>query len=93
MAWFEALDKRITDYLPDLEYVKDEPMAKHRGIRYLMRNVNAMLADLQNGKVRFDGDTQAKLMRGLGEFVRFADHYRHGDINARLGNEVMLDIV
>lgn len=72
---------------------KDEPMAKHRGIRYLMRNVNAMLADLQNGKVRFDDDTQAKLMRGLGEFVRFADHYRHGDINARLGNEVMLDIV
>ena len=33
MAWFETLDKKITDYLPDLEYVKDEPMAKHISFR------------------------------------------------------------
>lgn len=33
MAWFETLDKKITDYLPDLEYVKDEPMTKHISFR------------------------------------------------------------
>ena len=33
MAWFEALDKKITDYLPDLDYLKDEPMAKHISFR------------------------------------------------------------
>ena len=33
MAWFETLDKKITDYLPDLVYVKDEPMAKHISFR------------------------------------------------------------
>lgn len=33
MAWFETLDSRITDYLPDLEYRKDEPMAKHISFR------------------------------------------------------------
>ena len=33
MAWFETLDKKITDYLPDLKYVKDEPMNKHISFR------------------------------------------------------------
>ena len=33
MAWFETLDKKIADYLPDLQYVKDEPMAKHISFR------------------------------------------------------------
>ena len=33
MAWYTALDKMIGDYLPDLEWVCDEPMAKHTSFR------------------------------------------------------------
>ena len=33
MAWFETLDRKIADYLPDLKYVEDEPMAKHISFR------------------------------------------------------------
>lgn len=33
MAWFETLDKKIADYLPDLKYVEGEPMAKHISFR------------------------------------------------------------
>lgn len=33
MAWFETLDRKIADYLPDLKYVEDEPMAKHISLR------------------------------------------------------------
>ena len=33
MAWYTALDKIIGDYLPDLEWVCDEPMAKHTSFR------------------------------------------------------------
>ena len=33
MAWFETLDNKITDYLPDLKYVRDEPMHKHLSFR------------------------------------------------------------
>lgn len=33
MAWYTALDKMIGDYLPDLEWGCDEPMAKHTSFR------------------------------------------------------------
>ena len=33
MAWYTALDKTIEDYLPDLKWAKDEPMAKHTSFR------------------------------------------------------------
>lgn len=33
MAWYTALDKMIGDYLPDLEWICDEPMAKHTSFR------------------------------------------------------------
>lgn len=33
MAWYTALDKTITDYLPDLVWLCDEPMAKHTSFR------------------------------------------------------------
>lgn len=33
MARFTALDKTISDYLPDLAWVADEPMAKHTSFR------------------------------------------------------------
>ena len=33
MAWYTALDKMIGDYRPDLEWVCDEPMAKHTSFR------------------------------------------------------------
>lgn len=33
MAWYTALDKMIGDYLPDLEWVCDELMAKHTSFR------------------------------------------------------------
>ncbi len=33
MAWYTALDKVIGDYLPDLEWICDEPMAKHTSFR------------------------------------------------------------
>ncbi len=33
MAWYTALDKMIGDYLPDLEWACDEPMAKHTSFR------------------------------------------------------------
>lgn len=33
MAWYTALDKMIGDYLPDLEWVCDEPMEKHTSFR------------------------------------------------------------
>ena len=33
MAWYTALDKTIEDYLPDLKWVADEPMAKHTSFR------------------------------------------------------------
>ena len=33
MAWFDTLDSKIADYLPDLSYAKDEPMAKHTSFR------------------------------------------------------------
>ena len=33
MAWYTALDKMIGEYLPDLEWVCDEPMAKHTSFR------------------------------------------------------------
>lgn len=29
MAWYTALDKAVGDYLPDLQWICDEPMAKH----------------------------------------------------------------
>ena len=33
MAWYTVLDKTIQDYLPDLKWVADEPMAKHTSFR------------------------------------------------------------
>ena len=33
MSWETALDNRIHDYLPDLKWVKNEPMAKHTSFR------------------------------------------------------------
>ena len=33
MAWYTALDKTIQDYLPDLKWIADEPMAKHTSFR------------------------------------------------------------
>lgn len=33
MAWFDTLDSKIADYLPDLTYAKDELMAKHTSFR------------------------------------------------------------
>ncbi len=33
MAWYTALDKTVGDYLPDLTWVCDEPMAKHTSFR------------------------------------------------------------
>lgn len=33
MAWFETLDKKVADYLPDLKYAAHEPMAKHTSFR------------------------------------------------------------
>ena len=33
MAWYTALDKTIQDYLPDLKWAADEPMAKHTSFR------------------------------------------------------------
>ena len=33
MAWYTALDKTIEGYLPDLKWVKDEPMARHTSFR------------------------------------------------------------
>ena len=33
MAWYTALDKTINDYLPDLAWLADEPMAKHTSFR------------------------------------------------------------
>ena len=33
MAWYTALDKAVGDYLPDLQWICDEPMAKHTSFR------------------------------------------------------------
>ena len=33
MSWETALDNRIHDYLPDLKWVENEPMAKHTSFR------------------------------------------------------------
>ena len=33
MAWYTALDKTIQDYLSDLKWIADEPMAKHTSFR------------------------------------------------------------
>ena len=32
MLWYESLDEKIRDYLPDLKVVCDEPMSRHRCI-------------------------------------------------------------
>ena len=33
MSWETALDRQIHDYLPDLKWAADEPMAKHTSFR------------------------------------------------------------
>lgn len=33
MLWFESLDKKIEEYLPDLAYEKDVPMSQHTSFR------------------------------------------------------------
>ena len=33
MAWYTALDKAVGDYLPDLQWICDEPMARHTSFR------------------------------------------------------------
>ena len=33
MLWFEALDKKLEEYLPDLRVEKDEPMSRHTSFR------------------------------------------------------------
>ena len=33
MSWDTALDRQIHDYLPDLKWAADEPMAKHTSFR------------------------------------------------------------
>ena len=33
MSWETALDRQIHDYLPDLKWVENEPMAKHTSFR------------------------------------------------------------
>ena len=33
MLWYESLDKKITDHLPDLTYEKDVPMSQHTSFR------------------------------------------------------------
>ena len=33
MPWYEVLDKEISDYLPDLKVLKEEPMAAHTSFR------------------------------------------------------------
>lgn len=33
MSWETALDRQIHDYLPDLKWTADEPMAKHTSFR------------------------------------------------------------
>ena len=43
MSWETALDRQIHDYLPDLKWAADEPMAKHTsfGNRYYVFNLLA----------------------------------------------------
>ena len=33
MSWETALDRKITDYLPELKWLRDEPLAKHTSFR------------------------------------------------------------
>ena len=33
MSWETALDQKITDYLPELKWLRDEPLAKHTSFR------------------------------------------------------------
>ena len=33
MLWYDSLDKKIADYLPDLKMLKEEPMAAHTSFR------------------------------------------------------------
>ena len=33
MLWYESLDEKIRDYLPDLKVVCDEPMSRHTSFR------------------------------------------------------------
>ena len=33
MLWFEALDKKLEEYLPDLRVEKDEAMSRHTSFR------------------------------------------------------------
>ena len=33
MLWYEALDKKLEDYLPDLKVEKEEPMSRHTSFR------------------------------------------------------------